>query len=258
MRVRILGAHNLEYQHTRHTCFLLDGVLAIDAGSLMTSLTRQEQLGIQAMLLTHRHIDHVRDIPSLGLATLDAPGAISLHGLPETLESISSRLMDGVLYPDFTTSLTKHGPKYRLQPVTPNEIVKIHGYSVRPIPVPHAAPTVGYIVHQAEGGTFAYCGDMGGGLLPFLRDPLKPDPIFVEITFAGRMEERAKLTGHLTPELLRRELAEAAREKLPLPRIMIVHRALDHEEEIIAEVERVASELGADITLAQEDVVVDV
>ena len=258
MRVRVLGAHNLEIGNVRHTCFLVDGVIAIDAGSLMTSTSREERESIQAVLLTHRHFDHVRDLPSLGLATLDNGRTVSLYSLAETLEAISSRLMDGVLYPDFTKSLNEGVPKYLLEPVTPGKAVPVQDYEVRPIAVPHAAPSVGYIVRQSGGASFAYCGDTGGGLLPFFKDPFKPDPLFIEVTFGERMEERAKVTGHLTPGLLRKEIAQAAGQNLAIPRIIVVHRNPDHEREIAEELAEVASDLRLDITLAQEDMAVDV
>ena len=81
MRVRVLGAHNLEAAGARHTCFLIDGVLAVDAGSLASSLTLEEQGGIRALLITHQHFDHVRDLPTLGLTTLDDGKTIDLYGL---------------------------------------------------------------------------------------------------------------------------------------------------------------------------------
>ena len=258
MKVRVLGAHNLEVGHARHTCFLLDGIIAIDAGSLVTSLTAEEQLNIRTILLSHRHFDHVRDVPSLGLATLDQSETISLHSLPETLEAVSTRLMDGVLYPNLTKDLTGSGPKYRPLPVTPGEAFSVQGYEVRPIAVPHAAPTVGYVVHQPQGSSFAYCGDTGGGLLPFFEDPSRPDPLFIEITFSDRMEDRAQLTGHLTPNLFRREISEAAKKGLRIPRIMIVHRNLDHEAEIGEELPQMGLDLGIDVSFAQEGQTVDV
>lgn len=258
MKVRVLGAHNMEVQHARHTCFLLDGKVAIDAGSLMTSLGPEEHRNIQAILLTHRHFDHVRDLPSLGLATLDSGGMTFVYSLPETLGSVSSRLMDGVLYPDLSKDLTGNGPKYQFKPVVPGETLTVEGYGVRPISVPHAAPTVGYMVHEPEGGSFAYCGDTGGGLLPFFQDPFKPDTLFIEVTFPERMQERAKLTGHLTPELLRLEIREAMGLNLPVPRIVIVHRSPHHEEEITEELAEVASKLGVEITLAREGMTADI
>ena len=258
MKVRILGAHNREAHHARHTCFLVDGLIAVDAGSLMTALSPEEQRGIRAILLTHRHFDHIRDLPSLGLATLDNGRSVSVYSLAETLETTFSRLMDGVLYPDFSKSLTQDGPKYRLQPVTPGEALTVEGYTVRPIAVPHAAPTVGYVVHQPEGGSFAYCGDTGGGLLPFFQDPLKPDPLFVEVTFAKRQEERAKNSGHLTADLLRNELVEAVRRRLTIPRIMIVHRNPDDEDEITEELSRVSAELGIELPMPKAGAMVEV
>lgn len=258
MQVRVLGAHNLEALHSRHTCFLVDGSVAIDAGSLVTDLSFEEQDKISAILLTHRHFDHIRDVPSLGLATLDQGTTIAVHGLPETLEELASRLMDGVLYPDFTQTLANHEPKFQLRSVSVEETFETQGYAVRPIGVPHSVPAVGYIVHQAEGSSFAYCGDTGGGLLPFFQDSFKPDPLFIEVTFPDRLENRAKLTGHLTPSLLREELMEALKHKLAIPRMMIVHRSPHHEEEIKYELSQVSTELGVDIVIAHEGMTVDV
>ena len=258
MKVRVLGAHNLEAQDTRHTCFLVDGVIAVDAGSLMTSLNREEREKIRSVLLTHRHFDHIRDVPSLGLATLYNGHSIPIYSLPETLDAVFSRLMDGVLYPDLTTNLNKAGPKYRPHVITPGETLDVEGYAVRPVAVPHEAPAVGYVVHEPEGSSFAYCGDTGGGLLPFFQDPSKPDLLFIEVTFPERMKELAKITGHLTPKFLRAELVEVARQTKAMPRILIVHRAPDYEAEIAEELAGVSSELGIGLALASEGMTVEV
>jgi hypothetical protein len=45
MQLRALGAHNMESKDTRMECHLIDGVLALDAGSLARSLTFEEQRG---------------------------------------------------------------------------------------------------------------------------------------------------------------------------------------------------------------------
>ena len=37
MEIRVLGAHMLESRDTRHTCFLIDNIMALDAGSLAAS-----------------------------------------------------------------------------------------------------------------------------------------------------------------------------------------------------------------------------
>jgi phosphoribosyl 1,2-cyclic phosphodiesterase len=115
MEVRVLGAHN------RQSGYLIDGVLAVDVGSLASALSPAEQGGIQAILLTHRHLDHTRDIPTLALMTLDDPRQIDVYSLPETLEGVHAHLLDGDVYPDFTKKLTDAPPKYRFQPIEPWE-----------------------------------------------------------------------------------------------------------------------------------------
>ncbi len=258
MKVRILGAHNLETGQARHTCFLVDGVMALDAGSLMTALSLEELKDIRVVLLTHRHFDHVRDLPSLGLATIDQNETTILIGLSETLKAVSSRLMDGVLYPDFTEGLTRNRPRYRLQPITAGEAFSVNNYIVKPISVPHTAPAVGYIVHQPGGNSFGYCGDTVGGLLPFFQDPLRPDPLFVEVTFPRGMKELAELTGHLTPDSLGREIATAVRRHAPMPRIMVIHRSPVQEGQIVQELKELSAETGVEIAPAHEDETIEV
>ena len=158
MDVRILGSHNLpssDNRHntgTRHTCFLIDGVLGLDMGSLASALSPIEQGQILAVLLTHRHFDHIRDLPSLALMTLDDPRPIDVYSLSETLEGVLAHLINGDIYPDFTKKLTDAPPKYRFHPVQPWAQFKVLDYEVNPIPQPHPVPCVGYIVRSSSGG----------------------------------------------------------------------------------------------------------
>ena len=68
MKIRVLGAHNCERQNFRMISLLVDGVLAIDAGALTSGLSLEEQKRIKALLLTHQHYDHVRDVPALAMS----------------------------------------------------------------------------------------------------------------------------------------------------------------------------------------------
>ena len=116
MQIRILGAHNLQSSCTRQSAYLVDGVLAVDMGGFSSALNAAEQGEVRAILLTHRHFDHTRDIPTLGLMTLDDPKQIDVYSLPETLEGVRTHLLDGDIYPDFTKKLTDAPPKYRFHP----------------------------------------------------------------------------------------------------------------------------------------------
>ena len=65
MRLRILGCSGGELRRHRTTCFLVDGVLAVDAGALTGTLPLAELLKVDDIILTHSHFDHVKDVPLL-------------------------------------------------------------------------------------------------------------------------------------------------------------------------------------------------
>ena len=254
MKIRVLGAHNLETADARHTCFLVNDVLAIDAGSLMTALTPGQRDGLEAVLLTHRHFDHMRDLPSLALATMDNGATVSLYGLPDTLDALSSRLLDGLLYPNFTQRPTAERPKYRLHPIAPGQTFMATGAAgleARAAAMPHGAPAVGYVL-RSSGGAAAFSGDTGGGLHALLSDPFRPSLLFVEVTFSNAAAARARGAGHLAPSLLEAELASALARGLPVPKIVAVHMDQRHEEAIRRELAAVSSSLGVDIVPGAE------
>ena len=256
MEIRLLGAHNLESRNTRHTCFLVDGVLGLDVGSRVSALDSSEQAKVRALLITHQHFDHTQDIPTLGLATLDDSQPIDVYALSETLEGVHTHLLDGDVYPDMTQGLNGAPPKYRFHPVKPSVPFRVLTYEVKPISVAHTVPAVGFIVKSDSGSCIAYTGDTGGDLRPFFQDELAPQVVFADVTFPNRLEQRAKVTGHLTPALLRHQLLEALKNNERLPRIVPVHISLVHRDEVALELKSLSSELGVDLMPGYEDMVV--
>ena len=262
MEIQLLGAHNLETRDTRHTCFLIDGRIAIDAGSLVTGLTPEELENVRALLLTHHHFDHIRDVPTLGLVRRDARETLDLWGLPATLAGVHDHVMDGNVYPDLTKRLNEDPPRFRARPLKPWATAHVDGYQIKVIPVPHPVPAVGYIIRADSSGNAApsrsigLTGDTGGDLMPFLRDPLSPEVLFIDMTFPNRLRELAKLTGHLTPGLLREQAWAALQAGLRVPKLVAVHRGLGNEEELLAELSIVRGQLGIDLIAGYPGMVV--
>ena len=246
MQVRVLGAHNLETDTTHHTCFLIDGVLAIDAGSIATTLARDEQIALRHVLLTHLHFDHTRDIPTLGLQTLDEPSSIDVYSLNVTLESVRTHLMDTVVYPDLSKPLNDNPAAINFCEINGADTFTIGPYTVKPIPVLHPVPTVGYIVRSGD-ECVAYTGDSGGRLLPFMQDELAPSTLYVDMTYPNDLDWRADVAGHLTPNRLKAEVQQAIEENVKLPKIVPVHMSLEHEKEILKELAVIERELGIDL-----------
>jgi len=253
MEVRILGAHNLEGQATRHTCFLIDDVLALDAGSLTSALTPGEQAQVSTVLVSHSHFDHVRDIPTLGLATLGEPGCTSVYGLPETLSAIHDNLLNWEIYPDFTQSINGAPPKFQFRPVQPMQVFPVLDYQVEPVPVLHPVPCVGYIVRSASGASVAYTGDTAGCLRGFLVSTFQPSVLFVDVTFPNRQHDLAETTGHLTPDCLRVELLNVMAEGFTPPGIVAVHISPQHQDELARQLEDVSRDIGVQIDVGVAD-----
>ena len=65
MKLELLGTYGGSTDTNSLTSFLLDGFLAIDAGSLTQSLSLERQAKISDILISHSHLDHTLSLPFL-------------------------------------------------------------------------------------------------------------------------------------------------------------------------------------------------
>jgi ribonuclease BN (tRNA processing enzyme) len=250
MELRILGAHNCETREARLTSLLLDGIIAIDVGGLTSSLTIEEQEGIKAVLVTHHHFDHIRDLATLGMNRYNS-GPVPVYALESVLNVISRYLLDGTLYPDFRSRPSPDRPSLRLCPVEPHKELTIEGYVVRPLPVNHCIPAVGYHITAPDNKSVFYTGDTGRNDAS-LWENVSADLLIIETTLPDKYNDIAEETGHLTPQSLKQELLDFQKARGSLPPVTIVHMSPHIEDDIRREVAQVAAELGAGITPAHE------
>jgi len=250
MEIRVLGAHNVESATTRLTSLLIDDVLAVDAGALTSSLSLSEQEKVTSILLTHCHYDHVRDVAAIALSISYFRKTIRVYSQASTLDAISNNILNGVIYPDFT-EIPAPNPPLRFCPLEPHRVEDIDGYKVLAVPVKHAVPTVGYQITSGEGKSFFYSGDTGPGLSACW-EHISPQLLIMDVTLPNRLEKHAVSGGHLDPRLLGEELAGFKKTKGYLPPVVVIHVSPMFEGEIKEEVEQVAKQLGANVTLSYE------
>jgi len=256
LRIRFLGTHTAESKNTRLVSFLIDDVLAVEAGSLTSELTFSEQHRISCILLSHGHYDHIRALPSL--AFNNSHRNIKVMAIPETLEVLSASLLNGAVYPNFADSgsyLRKS--VLELCPLEFLKPIEVEGYRILPVPVRHAMPAAGFEIASKDGRRLFYTGDTG----PDLSDAWKkiqPHHLIAEMTFPNRLAQTATDTGHLCPKSLAVELAAFKRIKGYLPDCTLIHFTPQFEEEIRAEVGEAAKEHHLSIAFASEGCVIDV
>jgi Cft2 family RNA processing exonuclease len=250
MIIRFLGTHNAESKNTRLVSFLIDGVLAIDAGSLVSELAFKEQARIKAILLSHGHYDHIRAVPAFAFNNSDR--TTKVISTPKTLEILSSHLIDGVVYPKFTSDATfLQKATIKLVPLEPFKPQNIEGYEVMAVPVQHPLDGVGFEITSSDDKTLFYTGDTGPGLSS-IWEHISPQLIIADVTWPNSLSTAARDAGHLCPKMLEKELVEFRRLKGYLPRVVINHLSPHHEPEIEKEVREVATLLRTSIDIAHE------
>jgi Cft2 family RNA processing exonuclease len=250
MIIRFLGTHNAESKKTRLVSFLIDDVLAVDAGSLVSELTFPEQKKIKAILLSHGHYDHIRAVPAFAFNNSDR--TTKVIATPKTLEILSSHLIDGVVYPKFTSEASfLQKATINLVPLELFKPQKIEGHEVTALPVPHNLDGVGFQITSGDGKTLFYTGDTGPGLSSVWRR-ISPQLLITDLTWPNSLADAAKDAGHLCPQMLREELIEFRQANGYLPKVTAIHTSPQHETQIERELADVARLLGASIDIAHE------
>jgi ribonuclease BN (tRNA processing enzyme) len=257
MKIRFLGAHNCERQSQKLVSLLIDDILAIDAGAITSSLSLEEQKKIKAILLTHQHYDHVRDIPVLGMSLFLGGGATTrIYSIQAALDALAGHFFNSEIYTDFRRK-PENKPTLSLTVLEPNKTETIEGYSVLPVPVKHGVPTVGYQVTSADGKSVFCTGDTGPGLAECWQQ-VKPQLLIIEVTSSDRFAQWAGESGHLAPSLLKPELVSFRKVNGYIPPVVAVHMSPDLEGEIAIELAAVAKELDCSITLAKEGMEINI
>lgn len=250
MNVQVLGAHNVESQNSKFVSLLIDDVLAIDAGGLTSSLSFEAQRRLKAILLTHQHYDHIRDIPAIGMNLFLQKMTVNIYSIPSVYDALTAHLLNGSLYPNFFEE-PNDNPTLKFTVIEPLKPVQIDGYSILAMPVTHTTPAVGYQVTSPDGKKVFYSGDAGPGLAECWQH-ISPQLLITEVSGPDRYKDWAAHVGHLTASLLKRELASFQELKGYLPEVVLVHMTPLFEKEIEVEVAAVAAALNSSITLAHE------
>ena len=236
MMIKVLGAAGSEVPGHNSPAFLVDGRLLLDAGTVANALNIREERSLRCILLTHAHLDHIKGIPFLldNLVSRGTRTAITVLGGKEVLGDLKKHIFNGRIWPDFTKIPSPSKPSLRYKVLTTARSCRIEGYGVTMEKVDHSVPANGYIVEDREKTAIAYTGDTGPtGRFWKRMEGHDVKALITETSFPNRMEKLALASGHLTPNLLAKEIAKMSR---PPGKIYIMHLKPQFEQEIEAEI----------------------
>jgi ribonuclease BN (tRNA processing enzyme) len=216
MRIRVLGCSGSIAAGSRTTSFLLDDDVLIDAGTGVGDLTLDELTRIDHILVSHSHLDHVLAIGLLADSvsrrrTNRAP--IEVHALPATLEALRKHLFNDVIWPDFTRLPSAEQPLLKMVPFCIGDVLDFGARHVEVLPAAHTVPAVGFAVlpESGDAGAWVFTGDTGPNPALWRRlQSLKIAHLVIETAFGDDEQHLAKVSAHLCPNLLARELENLA------------------------------------------------
>jgi cAMP phosphodiesterase len=190
------------------TCFVIDDVVAFDAGSLAMSASNRQREQIRNIILTHAHLDHIAGLPLFVddlFATLTSP--IIIHSSPEVIEILQNDIFNWDVYPDFSDLENEHGKVLEYRTFEAGRSFEVRHLNVTPLAVNHKVPTNGFIIDDGE-SMVALTGDTAetSEFWPGAASAGRLSAILIECAFPNEMEDLAAISHHLTPKTLIKEI----------------------------------------------------
>lgn len=208
MELFVAGCHGGETPKHRTSAFVVDGRIAIDAGALTSGLSLKAQCALDAVLVSHAHMDHVRDLATIAdNRTQLGAKPLEIVGIGHTIDALRKHFFNGLLWPDFTRIPTAKAPAVRYRVIDALAPTKIGKYRVTAVPVTHTIDCVAFIV-ETPSGALAYSGDTGPTDLLWerLNETKKLRLLLMEVSFPDDEQRLATVSGHHTPKTLAEDL----------------------------------------------------
>jgi len=208
VELRVIGCHGGETPKHRTCAFVVDDVLAIDAGSLTSGLEIGDQARLEACLVSHAHLDHIRDLATIAdnRCQMGSPPLV-VAGTRETLRALRTHFFNNLVWPDFASIPNREHPTIRYLELEPEKPVSVAGHLVRAVMVTHTIEAAAFVV-EGKDGAIAYSGDTGPTerLWEVLNAQQNLKALLMEVSFPNREQWLATVSGHHTPRTLESEL----------------------------------------------------
>lgn len=236
MRIQVLGCSGGIGDGRHTTSYRVDDDILVDAGTGLTTLSRDAIRHIEHVFVTHAHLDHILCLPLL----LDSVAGererpVTVHAIPEVIAILKAHLFNWRLWPDFAVLPTEEEPFLRYEPLEIGVPVRLGAREFTAVPAVHVVPAVGYLM-RGERGSYLFSGDTTHNPDLFSIANATSDLLHVgvECSFQDSELELARSSKHYCPSLLAADLASLRTDV----RVWITHLKPGYEMGILAELAR--------------------
>ena len=195
-------------------CFVVDDLIAFDAGSLAISASAEQKKQIRDVVLSHAHLDHIAGLPLYIddlFATIKRP--IQIHATEEVAEILERDIFNWSIYPRFSELRNDYGVVLEYRPFEVEKEFAVKHLTVKAVNVNHKVPSVGFIVSDNK-STFALTNDTAAvnRFWEAVNETENLTAIMVECAFPDELGDLACNSHHLTPKVLRAELSKLKKD----------------------------------------------
>jgi ribonuclease BN (tRNA processing enzyme) len=215
LRLKVLGCHGGELPRCRTTCFLLDDVVALDAGALTSTLSLDRLSKLEHVIVGHSHFDHVKDlalISDLLVGRRSAP--LVIHASPGCADALERDMFNDRLWPNFLAIPDRQHPVLRIERFEIGKPFRVGKFEVLAIPVHHPVESCAFLVRRGR-SVLAMSGDTGPTDLLWSELSAVRDlrALLLETSFPDDMQWLADVSGHYTPQTVQQDLARLRRRR---------------------------------------------
>lgn len=253
MDLRVLGCHGGETSTHRCPAFLVDQRLALDAGAITGVLSLEEQRRIDTVLVTHAHLDHVRDLAMLSDTRTQQGGPpLTVASTPGTIQVLREHFFNDRLWPDFSRIPNREAPTLIYRELQPGQTTQLGEHHVTPVMVDHTVEACAFIVERGA-ASLAYTGDTGPTerLWVELEARKNLKALIMEVAFPNDQAALARISGHHTPESLELELKKLPEAHRDLP-VLLFHIKPVFQQVVERELARIKARNNTILNLGDE------
>jgi cAMP phosphodiesterase len=234
MRIHILGGHGGMADGYSMTSFLIDKDLLVDAGSVASKLSIEDQKKINHILISHCHLDHIKDLAFISdncFGLREKPFEVYTHLTVKNI--IKDHLLNNIIWPDFTSLPDKENPTIRINVVKEEVKFSLGCYTIIPVKVNHACDAMGFIISD-EDSSVLFTLDTGptDRIWEIAKGVNNLKAIFTEVSFPNSLLNVALASQHHTPRSLHDELSKMPKE---IP-VILTHLKPNYRDEIMKDI----------------------